>query len=96
MNFRYKKSYLKSFDNLSSAEKELVIASDKEIRNYYTHRNAPYGLRIKKLYSDKESKIFEARVSDKIRVLWAESKDIVSFVLLGNHDEIKRDLKGLR
>lgn len=93
MNFLYKKAFLKRFDRFSPAEKELIIAADKEIRNFYVTRNAAYGLRIKKLYFDGEDKIFEARVSDKIRIIWIESEDLVTFAVLGSHDEIKRFLK---
>jgi len=96
MNFRYKKAFLKLFDRFSPADQELIIAADKEIRNYYTTRNAPYGLRIKKLYEDAKDEIFEARVSDKIRIIWVESEDLVIFALLGSHDEVKRYLKSLR
>ncbi len=96
MDFRYKKAFLKQFDRFSPAEKELIIAADKQVRDYYTAHSAPYGLRIKKLYDDTKDKIFEARVSDKIRIIWIESEDLVTFAILGSHDEIKRYLKNLR
>lgn len=96
MEFRYKKDYLKRFDGYPQTEKELVISADKEIRGYYTRHSAPYGLRVKKLYQDAKDKIFEARVSDKIRILWVESGDLVIFTILGNHDEIRNYIKHLR
>ena len=96
MNFRYKQAYLRRFDRFSPAEQELIIAADKEIRDYYATHNAPYGLRIKKLYDDARDKIFEARVSDKIRIIWVELEDLVVFAVLGSHDEVKRYLKSLR
>ena len=96
MNFRYKKAFLKRFDHFSPAEKELIIAADKEVRNYYTTHIATYGLRIKKLYDDGEDKIFEARVSDKIRIIWVKSEDLVTFAVLGNHDEVRKYLKSFR
>lgn len=95
MKFRYKKTFLKRFDHFSSTEKDLIISADKEIRKYYLTNAAPYGLRIKKLYDDNRDKIFEARVSDKIRIIWLESEDLVTFALLGSHDEVKRYLKSL-
>lgn len=96
MNFCYKKTFLKRFDHFSPADQELIIAADKEIRNYYTTRNAPYGLRIKKLYADAKVEIFEGRASDKIRLIWMESEDLVTFAILGSHDEVKRYLESLR
>ncbi len=93
MEFIYKKAYLKQFDRFSSQEKELVIAADKEIRAYYANRTAAYGLRIKKLYDDGGDKIFEARVSDKIRIIWVESQNLISFAISGSHDEIRKFIK---
>ena len=95
MLFRYKKAYLKIFDDFSQSEKELVMSADRQIRHYYTSHTAPYGLRIKKLYSDSSVNIFEARVSDKIRIIWVHSKDLVSFVFLGSHEEVKRFIKNI-
>lgn len=96
MNFRYKKDYLKRFARYPAQEKELIISADKQIRDYYTTPSAPYGLRIKKLYQGGKDKIFEARVSDKIRILWVESEDLVVFTILGSHDEIRNYIKHLR
>lgn len=95
MNFRYKDSYLKKFDRFSPQDKELIIECDKQIRGYYTSQSAPYGVRIKKLYSQGKDKIFEARVSNKIRIVWVEAEDVVIFVLLGNHDDIRNFIKRL-
>lgn len=96
MRFRYKKAYLKQFDHLSHTEKELIIAADREIHNYYTSHIATYGLRIKKLFEDGADKIFEARVSDKIRILWLQSGDLVTFAFLGDHDEVRNYIKSFR
>lgn len=95
MNFRYKKDYLKRFRSYSQPEKELIIFADKQIRGYYATGSAPYGLRIKKLYHSSKDKIFEARVSDKIRIVWIESEDVAVFTILGSHDEIKNYIKRL-
>ncbi len=96
MNFWYKKDYLKRFDRYPQAEKESVIFADEQIRNSYTTHSAPYGLRIKKLYQDGKDKIFEARVSDKIRLIWVESGSLVIFTILGSHDEIRNYIKHLK
>lgn len=96
MNFRYKKDYLKRFDSCLQREKELVISADKQIRDYYAIHSAPYGLRIKKLCQESKDKIFEARVFDKIRILWVESGDLVVFTVLGKHDEIRKYIKLLK
>lgn len=96
MNFRYKKNYLKQFDRCLQREKELIISADKQIRDYYITHSASYGLRIKKLYEEDTDKIFEARVSDKIRILWVETEDLAVFTILGSHDEIRKYIKNLK
>lgn len=96
MDFRYKKDYLKRFDHYTREEKELIVSADKQIREYYASHRAPYGLRIKKLYQDGKDKILEARVSDKIRIVWVETIGLAVFTIVGNHDEIKNYLKRLR
>ncbi len=96
MTFRYKKAYLKRFDRFPDHEQALIIEADRQIRHYYTTQTALYGLRIKKLYDNGQDKIFEARVSDKIRILWIESGQVVSFPILGAHNELKNFIKGLK
>ncbi len=95
MLFRYKKAYIDKFDSFVQSDKQLVIAADKQIRRYYVSQIAPCGLRIKKLYDDRVNKVFEARVSDKIRIIWMKSEDLASFVFLGSHDEVRRYIKNL-
>jgi len=94
--FLYKKEFLRTFDCYKEAEKELIIMAEKQIRHYYLKQTAPYGLRIKKLFENNEGKTFEARVSGKIRLLYVESKELVVFAFLGNHDEVKKYIKSFR
>lgn len=96
MQFVYKARYLKRFDQFSRHEQILIQEADRQIRVYYQTRQAPIGLRIKLLYTSGSDKIFEARASQSIRVLWAERSDVVSFILIGLHDEVKRYLRSLR
>ncbi len=94
--FLYKKAFLRAFDRYKESEKELIISADKQIRHFYERHTAPYGLRIKKLFDKKREKTFEARVSDKIRLLYVESKELVAFAFLGNHEQVKRYIKSFK
>jgi hypothetical protein len=94
--FIYKKEFLRAFDRYKESEKELIILAEKQIRLYCLNQTAPYGLRIKKLFENKEGKTFEARVSDKIRLLYVESKASAAFAFLGSHDEVRRYIKSFR
>lgn len=96
MRYIYKKRYLDAFDRLHSSERNLVIKADEALRQYYDHRQAPFGLRIKKLHDNGRERTYEARVSARIRILWVEADDLVVFALLGNHEEIQRYLRSIR
>jgi len=95
MRYLYKRRFLQAYDSLPEREQELVRAADRSIREYHATRRAPYGLRIKKLYQGRKEAVFEARPSLALRMVWAEREDIVAFVLLGTHDQVRRYLKGL-
>ena len=96
MKFRYKRAYLKQFEKFSAQNKKIIIEADRQIRHYYITQTAPYGLRIKKFYDNSRDRIFEARVSDKIRIVWVESEKLISFVIMGNHDEVRRYIKSFK
>ena len=79
----------------SLSDQVFVSAADKDIRSYYESRKAPFGLRMKKLHQGSGAAVYEARPNLSMRLLWAESEDMVSFLALGNHDEVRRYLKRL-
>jgi hypothetical protein len=91
MKFVYKSTYLRAFDALTRNEQELAIKTDALIKDYLATSQAPFGLRIKCLRAD----IFEARLNDRMRVVWVRGKDEVVFALLGNHEDVRRFLKRL-
>jgi len=96
MQFIHKERYLKRFDRFTRHEQVLILEADRQIRAFYFTRQAPIGLGIKLLHRSSDEKIFEARASRGIRIVWAEREDTVSFVLVGLHDEVKRYLRSLR
>ena len=95
MQFVYKKRYLTRFDRFSRPEQLLILETDRQIRAYYATRHAPVGLGITRLYASSAGKVFEARVSRAIRIVWAEHGGLVSFVLVGLHDDVTRYLRSL-
>lgn len=95
MQFLYKARYLKRFDRFSKHEQALIVETDRQIQAYYMTRQAPFGLRIKLLHTTGTDKIFEARVSQAIRIIWAQRNEEVSFLLVGLHDEVRRYLRSL-
>lgn len=89
MRFTYKSTYLKAFDRLGPHEQALAIETDLAIKDYIITSKAPFGLRVKSLRPG----IFEARLNDRLRVIWIKEDTEVIFALLGNHEEVRRFLK---
>lgn len=93
MRYLYKKRFLEEFDRLSPADQALVRAADREIRAAHETGRASAGLRIKKLHHRGEASLYEARPSLALRMIWARREEMISFLLLGTHDEVRRFLK---
>jgi hypothetical protein len=91
MKFIYKKEFLEKFVSHPLLLQKLILEVDQEIKAYLKTQNASYGLRIKKI----GPKTYEARVTDKIRIVWVKDSDYIYFVLLGSHDEVRRFIKNL-
>lgn len=89
MRFAYKKEFLKRLSSYPSTIQELILEADQQIKAYLEYQSAPYGLRIKKIGPN----TFEARVTDKIRIVWVKKEDFIYFALLGTHDEVRRFIK---
>ena len=96
MRFAYKARYLAAFDHFLPSEQLLILHTDKQIRQYYATRQAPIGLGIKRLYACGSGKVFEARVSRAIRIVWVEGYSLISFSLIGSHNDVTRYLRSLR
>ena len=91
MKFIYKKSFIKQFDLYPTQQQKIILEADHQIKLYFENQFAAYGLRIKKL----GSRTFEARVTDKIRIVWVKESDLVFFALLGTHEEVRRFIKNM-
>lgn len=91
MRFHYKKEFIKQFDAYSRQAQELILESDRQIKGYIRGQNAPYGLRIKNIGKN----VFEARVNKQIRIVWVKQEDMITFAIIGSHDEVRRFIKRL-
>ena len=89
MKFFYKPTFLKTFDKLSRKDQELALKTDQLVKEYLNSNKAPFGLRIRQLHKG----IYEARLSDRLRIVWSKENDEITFALLGNHEEVRRFLK---
>lgn len=89
MKYLYKNSFLNAFEKANPFLKNLILQTDKEIKDYLERGKASYGLRIKKI----GRRSFEGRVSDKVRIVWVKEENLVSFMLVGNHEEVQKYLR---
>ncbi|MBI5873307.1 MAG: hypothetical protein HZB36_04100 [Candidatus Omnitrophica bacterium] len=91
MKIVYKKDFLKSFSSYTRQEQELILEADKQIKLFLEAKfeDVPYGVRIKKIGPN----TFEARVNDKIRIIWVKTDKVAYFVLIGNHEDVRRYIK---
>ena len=89
MRVAYKRGFLKAFDKSDSQLQRMILETVREIRNYLEAGQAPYGLRVKKI----SERAFEGRVSDKVRMVWVKEKDLITFVMVGNHEEVQNYLR---
>lgn len=89
MKFIFKKDFLKTFDSYPLPLQEAVLKDIQEIEEYSLKRTASDGLRVKKIGPH----TFEARVNYKIRIVWVQKDDTVSFALLGSHDDVRKFIK---
>ncbi len=96
MIFWCKRDFEKTCRRYPSETQCLVAQAVVEIKVWYQTRQAPVGLRIKKLYEGPGGKVFEARVSSDLRLLWVEKEDVVWFSLVGSHDAIRRYIRTFR
>jgi hypothetical protein len=92
VNYSLLRGFISKFDTYCASEQKVIIQTIDEIKQYLTSKQAPYGLRVKKL----SSKIYEARINIHLRIVFFRDKDAVKFFCLGNHDDIQRSLKSFR
>lgn len=92
MNYIVLSHFVRKFDDYSKPEQEIINNTLEAIKTYYATSNAPYGLRIKRLYPN----IYEARIDVHFRIAFYRQRDTVKFFCLGNHEDIARCLKRLK
>ena len=91
MRFVYKPSYKRSLKRLDPKTKSEVTETVCQIIDFYSKGVGTPGLGIKNL----RHHYWEGRSGLRMRVLFKFTRDIIEFVLAGNHDDIRRFLNRL-
>jgi hypothetical protein len=94
MTYRTKARFEKTFQQRPFQERAQIVETVDRIRRFLETRQLPTGLGLKKLFSRGGlGAVFEARVTLALRILFAVQKDTVTFMLVGDHDEVRRFIR---
>lgn len=89
MKFEYKPSFDRTFKKLEQIQKKQVSEAIFSLIDFFDTGKKPNGLGLKNLRKD----FWEIRCSKGIRVLFKFEDDKISFIIVGNHNDIKNYLK---
>jgi len=89
LNYFFKPSFTRCFKKLDQIKQKQAIEAIEALKTVLDSGVKPEGLGLKRV----SNMLWEIRSSLKDRILFTFKKDIVTFVLIGNHDEVTRYLK---
>ena len=91
MKYERKNSFKRIFRKLPEERQDQVLEAIQALINFYESGTKVGGLGLKRLRDD----IWEIRSSLKDRILFSFNEDIVTFIIVGNHNDVRRYLKSL-
>lgn len=91
MRYEYKPSFDKTFKKLPRERKNKVLKTIFALIDYFETGKRAKGLGLKHLRGD----FWEIRVDPKDRIIFVFPDDIISFLVVGTHDEIRRFLRNV-
>ena len=90
MKVRYLNSFVRTFDSLTTQDRAKTTRIISDLLNFLEKKIRPSGgIGLKKLREN----LWEVRIDIKTRVLFTLNPDLITFVFIGNHDEIRKYLK---
>jgi mRNA-degrading endonuclease RelE of RelBE toxin-antitoxin system len=90
MRIEFKPKFERSIKSLSPENKEEIIRAAVDFIDVLSmDKGLSEGLGLKRL----KGSYWEIRKGLKIRILFRWEKDLIEFVLAGNHEDVKRFLK---
>ena len=92
MKVRYLNSFVRTFESLTGQDRAKTTGTISDLLNFLEKKIRPSrGLGLKKLRKN----LWEIRTDVKTRILFTLGSDLITFVLIGSHDAIKKYLKEL-
>jgi hypothetical protein len=92
MRYSILPSFEKTFKALSVADRERVKHAMQVLDTFYETGVRPPGLGLKKL----SERIWEVRAGLRLRVIFGLEGDILTWGIVGDHEQIRRYLRSLR
>ena len=97
MRLEYATRFEKSLRRVSAHDRMRTADTIEQIVRYFETHQAPEGLGLKKLFSHAGlGAVFEGRVSLALRLLFSVYDEVVTFLMVGNHDEVRRFIRSFR
>ena len=90
MAVEYLASYDRAFRTLPAATQRQTATAIDRLLDYFLTGQRPHGLGLKRLHK----RYWEIRVGLGIRVMFELGRDRLTFIIVGNHEGIRRWLKG--
>ena len=90
MRLDYLSSYDKSFKKLPKNRQLKAVQTIDILIDFFKTGRKPKGLGLKKLRNN----YWEIRIDKGWRILFEFKSDLVTFIIAGDHDSIKKFLKG--
>ena len=91
MRYERKSSFDRAFQQLPENRKARTREAIRQLVAFFETRERPHGLGLRRL----RGQFWEIRAGLGDRVLFRLTGDLVEFVIVGNHDEIRRMLRYL-
>lgn len=82
-------AFKRAYQSLTSERQERVARAILQLETLFAVRERPFGLGLKAL----KRGVWEIRAGLEDRILFRWKGDLVEFLFVGSHDEIKRFLK---
>ena len=97
MTLKHKARFEKTFRKLSAQDQRRVTDTVEQVDRFFTNRQAPEGLGLKKLFSvESMGVVCEARATLALRILFSIQQDVLTLLMVGDHDEVRRFMRSFR
>ena len=97
MRFEYATRYARSLRHVPPHDLRRAAETIEQIVQYCETRQAPEGLGLKKLFAHEGiGAVFEARVGLARRLLFTVKQDVVTFLMVGDHEDVRRFIRSFQ